>query len=606
MSLSFQPIQPVCVYDPRVMLNKHRTYAVLKGGSQTSWKAYTTTSISSSSLNFSCPPPSGNIIVDRKIYLYLPVRLSFTGITSGPGFLLANGRDAPRAFPIASSIDTLSATINNQSVNINIADIIQALMHYNTDTELKEGDYSTTPTYQDQSQNYSDLWNSTRNPLGSYADTSDGSQMGRGGFPFIIVANPACDGATPVTAIIDVAFCEPIFLSPFYFGKQNGCGFYNVNTMDFNFTFLGQMANRMWSHDIRTIGSAITSTITSSTAVFGGVAGGPTSAFPNNLGNKPQMLFQYITPQETMIIPSNMPITYPYFDILRFPTDLGTINTGVNGVYASNNIQLNSVPRRMYVFIRENNSDLYSNPSKTDTFFQINTLSIQFLNSSGLLASMSMNQIFQMCRMNHCQQSWTQWSGGPVQSAAGVSFNTATFGTQGSVVCIEFATNIGLPSLMAPGILSQCQLQINVGATNVAGRNVNATLYIVPVLEGTFTIQSMGQASTNIGVITPTDVLDCQEMAGVNYAEVQNVNGGDFWSGLKDFGAKLMPYLEKAHDFIKGNRLVSKGLSSIPHPIAQTVARAADFIGYGEEEGGVLTGGRQLSRKSLHQRLSRY
>jgi hypothetical protein len=600
MSLSFQPIEPVCVYDPRVMIEKHRTYAVLKSGSQCTWKAFTTTSISQSSLQFSCPPPSGNVIVDRKIYVYIPIRLTFTGIPANGQYLITNGRDAPRAFPIASSIDTLSATINNQSVNINIGDVIHALMHYNTDSDLKNGNYSTTPTYQDQAQNYGDLFGSTRNPLGAYADTPDGAEMARGGFPFTVVANPIGDGVSARTAIVDVAFCEPIFLPPFYFGKNNGCGFYNINTMDFNFTFISNIANRMWSHDDRS-GSAV---ITSSTATFGGITGGPTTVFANNLGNQPAMLFQYITPQETMVLPTNMPITYPYFDIIRFPTDLSQSTTALPVTYNSNNIQLNSVPRRMYLYIRERNSDLQANASHTDTFFQINSISIQFLNSSGLLASASMSQLYQMSQANHCQQSWTQWSGGKVQVTGGPGFTVATYGTQGSVLCLEFATNIGLPSLMAPGVLSQCQLQVQVTATNVSGRTINPTLYIVPVLEGTFTVVSMGQCSTNIGVITPADILNCHQNGIVNYNDVQMVNGGDFWSGLKDFGSKLMGYIGKAHDFIKDNKLISTGLSAIPHPIAQGVGTAAKLFGYGE--GGVLEGGRQLNRTEMRKRLLKH
>jgi len=403
------------------------------------------------------------------------------------------------------------------------------------------------------------------------------------------------------TAIIDVAFCEPIFLPPFYFGSSNGCGFFNVNTLDFNITFLGTAANRMWSHD-DTLGN----TFISSSMVPGGIIGGPTSNFGQNLGTQPQMLIQFITPQENQIIPNNMPITYPYFDLLRFPTDISDLGAGLTQTFNSNNIQLNSVPRRLYIFVRERNSQLFSNANRTDTFFQINQVSFQFLNKNGLLASASMSQLYEMSVKNHCKLSWNQWSGGPVYKPGDF---TATYGTVGSVLCIEFATDIGLDSLMAPGILNQCQLQVQLTVTNVANRTISPTMYIVPVLEGTFTIQSMGQASINIGVITPTDVLDCQESASINYADVEEVSGGDFFSGLKAFGTKLLPYLRMAHDYIKENKLLSKGLSYIPHPAGKAASTVASVLGYGEGEGegeGVLVGGRRLQKKQLHNRLRRY
>lgn len=610
MSLSFQPIVPVCVRDPRTMVEKMRSYAVLKSGSQTTWKQWTTTSISGSSLQFSCPPPSGSVIVDRKIFLVMPVRLFFNGIPPAGQTLLQENRDAPRAFPVNSGIDTFSASINNQSISINIADIVHALMHYNTCNDLKNSTYSMSPSYQDQSQNYGDLFNTIRSPLFNYGDANDGNQTPRGSFPFTIIANPVSGGILPVQAIVDVCFTEQIYLSPFYFGQKNACGFFNVNTMDFNITMLAQAANRMWSHD--DIGG--TNVITSSSFIFGGLTNGPaSSSFPQNLGNQPTMLIQYITPQETQVIPNNVAITYPYFDVLRFPTDLPVAVPGVPITYNSNNIQISSIPRRLYIFVRERNSDLFSNPSHTDSFFQINSISIQFKNKNGLLASASMSQLYEMSVKNHCQMTWVQWSGGPTQRP-GFTY-TNRIGTIGSVVCIEFATDIGLESLEAPGILSQSQLQVQVTATNVSDHNINGTLYIVPILEGTFTIQGLGQSSTNIGVLSPQDVLDCQQQAGISYSDVEDVNGGDFWSGLKDFGSKLY---NKVADYVGQHKLLSRGLALVPHPAAQAASVAAHAYGYGDEmggvrasghkrgHGGVLLGGEHLSRNQMMSRLQNY
>ena len=329
------------------------------------------------------------------------------------------------------------------------------------------------------SRSKSKLWRyvlAARNPLQNYGDAADGSQCPRGGFPFTIIANPTGDGVNPRTAIVDVAFCEPIICSPFYWGKSNESGFYNINTMDFNFTFLSQTANRMWSHD----DNAGTNIFTSSTFVFGGLPNGPTSF---GFGNLPTILFEYITPQENMIIPANMPITYPYFDVLRFPTDLA-LNVAGSGpqFYQSNNIQLNSIPRRLYVYIRERNNDLYSNASHTDTYFTINNISLQFQNKNGLLASASQQQLYEMSVKNHCKMSWNQWQGRVNKPGLMVQANPADFsnqmGTIGSIVCIEFATDIGLDSLQAPGVLSQSMLQVQVTATNVSGRDINPTLLL--------------------------------------------------------------------------------------------------------------------------------
>jgi hypothetical protein len=586
MSLSYQRLQPVLVKDPVSILDNVREYAVLKSGSQTTFKQFTTTSISSSSIQFSCPPPSGGIIVDRKIWFLLPVRLTITGTVSAGEALLNPNTDAPRAYPISSSIDTMQMSINNQSVSINMADIVQAMLRYNTNEELAMRDFSLTPSYQDQSQAYSQLFGSNRNPLGFYGDAVDKSMMPRGGFPFTIISNPVSEGGGSITAVVDMVVCEPLFLSPLYWGYENESGFYNVNTMDFNFTFLGNAGFRMWSHDAVSVPGT---SITSISVQFNNFSG-PAFSYTND--SQPYLLFKYITPLETEKLPFNQPITYPYFDIQRFPTDKsGAVSAGAQWAnFSSNNIQLNSIPRRMYIYVRERNADLYSTAHNPDTYFSIENISIQFQNKNGLLASANKRQLYEMSVKNHCNMSWEQWSGGPVYATG--SFGS-TIGTVGSILCIEFATDIGLSDIEAPGKLGQYMLQIQGTATNISNRNIDPTLYIVVVSEGTFTIEGLGKASTNIGVITSQDILDAQAQPWVDYYDVQQVNGGNFLSGLKSFGNKLWKYA-------RDNKIVSKGLKAIPHPYAQVAAPVAEALGLGS---GVMVGGKRMNRKSLRDRL---
>ncbi len=55
MSLSYQRLDAIEVRDPRTILENKREYAVLRAGSQTTFKTFTTTSVSQSSIQFSCP-----------------------------------------------------------------------------------------------------------------------------------------------------------------------------------------------------------------------------------------------------------------------------------------------------------------------------------------------------------------------------------------------------------------------------------------------------------------------------------------------------------------------------------------------------------------------
>ena len=165
----------------------------------------------------------------------------------------------------------------------------------------------------------------------------------------------------------------------------------------------------------------------------------------------------------------------------------------------------------------------------------------------------------------------------------------------------------------APGKLGQYQLQVTVQATNISNRMITPTLYLVPILEGVFCIPSHGRALINIGVITSQDILDSKNSPWLNYNDVENVSGGDFFSGIKSFFSdKVLPALKQ---FVS-NHGISRTLGSIPHPYSQIASNVANAVGLGEGdredvmagegEGGVLLGGRHMSKTQLKRRMKHY
>jgi len=617
MSLSYQPLNPVLVRDPITQVDSERDYVILKGGNQVTWKKYTTTSISNSAITWSCPPPSGNVFVDRKQYVLLPVRLVFTAIGGNVGNILNPQNDSPRAFPLNGSVETMQAAVNGQSFSIFISDMIHALTHYNTDIKLHNKDYSLTPTYHDQSQSYNDLLGSNRNPLSGYQNGIDHIPMQRGGFPFTIVQN------TPTQAVVDMVICEPLFLSPFYWGCGDAAGFYNVTTMDFNLTFLTN-ANRFWSHN-QVPGSNFISNIQAVFSNFTSVFASPFSY----TDNQPLMLFKYITPDETQVLSPNMPITYPYFDVQRYPLDFpSSVTPGVantSGQISSNNLSLNSIPRMIYVYARTRNQDLYQpgqGANFTDTYLALENINITFANYTGLLSSASKQQLYQIAIKNGCGMNWSQWSGERENDISNWTTPVAQYGTIGSVLAIEMATDLGLPSDMCPGLQGQFQLQINAQFKNTSNANINATLYIIIVSEGSFTIPGLNSATRQLGVITKNDILNAKSKPGVTYDQVresQYGGSGNFLSNLMNFGSKI-------NDFLKDSKIISTVSSLIPHPISQGIAAVSRNLGYGEkggivydpsqyhdygcgEDGGVMAGenigGRRLGRNELKHRLNK-
>ena len=187
MSQSYTKLKPILVTDPVTDANDVSAYAVLQGGNKVSYKQFTSTSIANSSIQFSCPPPSNNVIVNRYIRFTAAIRLTFTGtiFTTNNAFqpptsLLNAGLDAPRFLPLSSMIESLQININNTSVSVALSDIIHPLTRYNICPELRRKEYSTTAAYPDCSFNYTDLVGTARNPLGNYGNTSDCDEFPRG------------------------------------------------------------------------------------------------------------------------------------------------------------------------------------------------------------------------------------------------------------------------------------------------------------------------------------------------------------------------------------------------------------------------------------------
>jgi hypothetical protein len=243
----------------------------------------------------------------------------------------------------------------------------------------------------------------------------------------------------------------------------------------------------------------------------------------------------------------------------------------------------------MYIFARPSNSALNSRADLTDTFLSITNVSIQFANQNTLLSSATQEQLFMINTKNHGSFSWEEWSGlGLNNSAFTGTVGAAQYGGTGSVLCLEFGTDIQLDGDEAPGLSGQYQIQVQASFANKnksgAWDNIPMTFYLIFISEGTFTITGTGSAQHQLGVLSKMDILDAQKMKGINYRDIERVNGGDFLGSLSNFANKV-------HDFLKSSKIISTVSSAFPHPLAQLGSNVARNLGYGEDEGGVAIGG---------------
>ena len=560
MSLALEKFVPVAVGDPRT-LHYPRVYPVLKGAQEVLYKQYKTSNISASNVSFTCPPPGQNLLVDRSVYLRLPVQCSFaiTGAVEAAVVLTPNNW-CIRSFPLQKAMLSMQMTINSQAFSINIGDIMSCLEMFNMGERLKDNDYTKCATYPcGMSQRFNDLARagagSNRNPLNEWEKAEYDNIPFKN--EFTITANSAVSAEGTATATVCFVSIEPLFLSPLFTGKYelNASGFYGVHTLDFSFNFISQASNRMIA--INPLGKpaegASGTALYSTDAAARAISINSTVSFTSGTyaaSHPPALLFQYLTPQLVDRGASLEKIyNYPYQNIERFlQTQSGTWTAGSQNAVLSNNVQFSSIPSRIYAYVRASNSQMEANPFSPDAFMRLveNTLNIQWGGRSGLFASAANAQLHEISVRAGLRLPYADWNGAklslPSASASDYGTDSGRYYGCGTLLGID-PVDFGLDSLSAPGKLEQITFQLQATFENITGIDqVNPTLVIVAVVQGIVTLFH-SQASAITGILTAEDILNAKGSNDVHemksYYKVRNIYGGNFLSDIKHDLRKL-------------------------------------------------------------------
>lgn len=590
MSLAINPVNSVLAQDPRIdpRGSKDPTYVIEKGAQLFSTKRVPANAASISNANWNATPPSQKTYIDRKIKMSIPLTLKFTGTSVGPTLLQIGQNDALRFHPLNNAlINSISVSINNSTVTQLMSETFDPLMRYNN---YKQGmhDFSTSPSMQDQSQEYTDMLGANRNPLGSYQDGLDGAFTPRGEFTDIKVISD--DGTT---ATVECLISEYIFVSPLTFGMGDECGLIGISQFEVVANFNnGKELKRVWSHNA--------------------VDGENITDIDVQMGNTtyaklPELHFNYLTPRDTQLNKLPKKMTYSYYNIERYPRDFN-IAANTTSRIMSDNIQVNSVPKRIYLFARKKNG--VRTFSDTDSYLPITGISLNWNNLSGQLGNADSSDLYEISRRNGLEMSYSQWRK-----------------YIGSVLCLDFSCDVGLHNNEAPGVLGNYQMQIDATFENNTADTMEASMYIIAVYEGVFCIAD-GNTYSQLGVVDPKSVLtDPDNLPLADYSEYKDNRtfyGGGFLEKVKKFGKKALPYAKKAAPMaaralefafpetapaveaarMAYNTLVGSGYTSAEAKKLINQRYGNGILSNGVVSKGVLSrGGRSVPRKKLQSRL---
>jgi hypothetical protein len=516
MSLAFDQLNLVHTVDSRTDVNSasRKTFAVMEGPNDVGYIHVTPDGgVSNSSMTFTINPPSARVFVNRRMLLNLKFRLTFTGVSGGAGqtLLQAAGMatsggasagnafyDAPRAYPLANATNSMQVSINNDRLAQNLNLYFRGMTRYNNSIHQQDSCQSMTPSMLDQSQQYSDLDGFARSPLRGYGDNFE--QTARGGFVGAVITQNTSTGVAD-TAVVELDATEFFWLSPFLFEEgDEDTGFIGVQNMMLTLQLGGRgvgalsgLAAALWSHS------------SSSPSTF--------SAIQVDVLNA-NVISSYLTPDTVMQIP--MANNYPYSDLTIYPTQSGvSVPSGSQALIQMNNVQLNSIPSRIFVWVAPSDSTV--DITSTDTYFRIDNVNISFDNHDAILSNATEQDLYQIAVKNRCNLSWTQWHK-----------------WTGSVLALDFGTDIPLRPLQAVGLSGSYNLRMTIQATNLSSGAVIPTLSVLAISEGIMTIDA-NRVIRTVGVLSRQDVLNTKEAPLVPHRARNSVYGGSFWDSIKNF-----------------------------------------------------------------------
>lgn len=550
------------VVDPIIDISEKEIFPVIKGGSYTTHRQFSSTSYSNTSCSFTVPPPNPGTFMSRRVKLRCPVSISI-GLTVGGGntvtIPIQEAKDAFRSFPLASVMKTLNVSINGTTMSLPISEIIKPLAWYNqkSNEDYAAGVGSGSPTMLDNVQDYFMGYLSDNNVLGTTIVAKAHKERPRGAFQYTNVVNGNGGGGLLSTATFNAVLIEDLFISPLLFGcDERHPAFIGIQSFEVSITWHSNLA-KIWSrachHDLDRAFAAVAPVI-NFTATMGLV------------NDPPALLIDYITPPIGMQIPRS--IQYPYNEINRYVTEKPinlAFNEGVNII--SNNYQLNSIPRYLYICIRKsqstlNTQGLYTVQSSPDCYAAIDKIKINWNNKSTLLSNANAFQLYEISRKNGYSGTFQMWHArqnavkypnvgqlaDPVRLVgwggnALAQLPIAQVGA-GSVFCAEFGTDLSLDPGEAPGLIGTFNIQVEVTgrwrgagypedpAAMAALTSGNLELLLITKTPGVFTIYD-NAASQRIGVISKQEILGASRSVGYTYEQSQDsqLQGGkNFWS----------------------------------------------------------------------------
>ena len=143
-----ETFEKILVKDDRIAcITSKVKFQVVKGGQNITSQPFKAISMTNSAHVFNFTVPNLETIISREVLWKSTVTLHITGVNKPASeFLINYGvTDALAPFPLHSLVSTMTATINNNTVSMNVQDTLPVLLRLLDDEEINTYD-DMTPT----------------------------------------------------------------------------------------------------------------------------------------------------------------------------------------------------------------------------------------------------------------------------------------------------------------------------------------------------------------------------------------------------------------------------------------------------------------------------
>jgi hypothetical protein len=569
--MSSADFQKVLVRDERLNCKDAIKYAVQKSGQNITVAEFNAISQNVNSHTYNITVPSETTIIDRRVIwestvivrVDVPIAAQTSALAAGMavgdpvanlGFATALG-----PFPLHSACLTQQFTINNNSVSINMNDVLPAILRFNDKRELMRYN-GMCPNMFDTYGKYQDGVGASNNVLGNYTTHSlDNDLYARGSFCDVQVSGSnnfdAAAGATQITALpvlvnpavavlsyfVKYTVREPLLASPFMFAKSahSGQGFYGIQNLNITFNLSTNNVSRILRSGLPLDNNEVAPS---------------TIAVQSYTGSK--LIFNFLTPKPSDMLSARNVV--PYYEMPRYlststasipyatrvATNASSLSIIVPAVtrLTFTTTQLNQIPDKLLIFVRKSKASQLL--SDCDSALAITGCSFNFNNQSGILASATQDQLYRFSVEAGSNQSWEEFRG-----FANIANTTTGQGkqiaTSGSYLFLDMGRHLQITEdYYAAGSLGNFNLQFTLNVENYIPAPL-ASVAAMPIEMVLITLNSglfvceKGQSATYTGILTKDDVLSASAQQPHSNSDVERMVGGGLLDSLGPYASSV-------------------------------------------------------------------